>query len=85
MIEILVVIAILLIIFSFGLSIDLGAFTRSTLQSERAKVVSVLERARSHAMANMYESPFGVCYNAGSYVIFHDGSCNKSSNDEGEM
>jgi len=82
LIEIIVVIGILTVILSFGMLADINAFKGDTLRSEQTTIVSTLQRARSHAMANMFESTYGVCYNTGSYVIFHDGACDKLGSDE---
>ena len=82
LIEIFVVIAILGIILAFGMTINLSAFTTGTLQGEESKIVSIFGRARSHAMANMFQSPFTVCYVSTNYVISYDGTCNGSGTDE---
>src|SRR6185369_13613670 len=82
LIEIIIVVSILIVIISFGMTIDLSTFKRDTFLEEQSKIVSILERARSRAMANVFESKHGVCYNTDSYVIFHDGSCDKSDEDE---
>lgn len=82
LIEILVVIGILTVIIAFGMTINLSAFTSGTLQSEESKIVSILQRARSHAMANMFASSFTVCYVSSNYVISHDGICDGSGTDE---
>ena len=78
LIEILVVIGILGVILAFGMTINLSAFTSGTLQGEESKIVSVLSRARSHAMANMFQTTFGVCYDSTNknYVIFQGITCN---------
>ena len=74
LIEILVVIGILTVILAFGMTVNFSAFTSGTLAGEESKIVSVLQRARSHAMANMFESKYGVCYssNKDSYIIFRE-------------
>lgn len=82
LIEIIIVVAVLTIILSFGMTIDLNTFRGDTFLVEQSKIVSVLERARSHAMANMFNTDYGVCYFAPDYVIFRDGTCDKSSTDE---
>src|SRR3989344_3780506 len=73
LIEILLVVGILGLILAFGMTVNFSAFTTGTLQGEESKIVSALERARSHAMANMFESKYGVCYDAGNYIIFRNG------------
>ena len=82
LIEILIVIAIVGLVLSFGMSIDLSAFKRNNFQAEEATIVSVLERARSHAMANLFDADYGVCYIAPDYAIFRDGSCDGLGTDE---
>ena len=62
MVEIIVVIGILTVIIAFGMVIDLNVFKGDTFRAEEATIVSILEKARSRAMANMFESPHGVCY-----------------------
>ena len=74
LIEIIVVISIIAIIISFGMTIDLGVFKRDLFKAEQSTIVSVLEKARSRSMANMFESAHGVCYDSGTdnYIIFRD-------------
>lgn len=72
LIEIIVTIAVLTAILSFGMTINLNAFTGDIFLAEQSKIVGILERARSHAMANMFESVYGVCYNSPNYIIFRD-------------
>ncbi len=77
LIEILVVIAIVGFVLSFGLGIDLSALSRNSFHTEEATIVSILERARSRAMANLNDSDHGVCYIEPDYVIFieNEGHC----------
>src|SRR3989344_1363949 len=75
LIEILLVVGILGLILAFGMTVNFSAFTTGTLQGEESKIVSALERARSHAMANMNQTTYGVCYNVGNYVIFQGDTC----------
>ena len=80
LIEILIVIAIVGLVLSFGMGIDLSAFRRNTFQAEEATIVSVLERARSRAMANLSDDAHGVCYVDPNYVIFEeDDGCNDAA------
>ena len=81
-IELLVALAILTVIISFGVIINFSAPANSTFDTEESKIVSLLGRARSQAMANMFESVHGFCYNKGDYVIFYDDTCDKSNTDE---
>jgi Tfp pilus assembly protein FimT len=77
LIEIIVVISVLMVIIAFGVVVDFSSFTSGTFYGEESKIVSALERARSRAMANMFETTHGVCYDAGedSYVIFQGSTC----------
>jgi prepilin-type N-terminal cleavage/methylation domain-containing protein len=85
LIEILVVIAIITFVISFGILIDVGTVKKDYFSAEESTIVSALEKARSRSMANLYQSAYGFCY-IGSpnyvYVIFNDGSCDQSSTDE---
>ncbi|MEK7642421.1 MAG: type II secretion system protein [Patescibacteria group bacterium] len=72
LIEIIVVIAIFGLIIVFGLTLDLSSFKRSTFHSEQRILVSVLEKARSRSLNNMFGSVHGFCYIAPNYVIFRD-------------
>jgi Tfp pilus assembly protein FimT len=74
-IELLSVITILTILFAAGLLVSMEAFHGYSRRSERDTFVSVLLRARSKAMANVQQHPWGVCYDASTpsdpkYVIF---------------
>ncbi len=83
LIEIIVVIGIVIVIFAFGATTDFSSFTSDTFYGERDKIVSLLEKARSRAMANMFESEYGVCYeeDEDSYVIFQGSTCGLSDAD----
>ncbi|OGI76055.1 hypothetical protein A3C67_00520 [Candidatus Nomurabacteria bacterium RIFCSPHIGHO2_02_FULL_42_19] len=74
LIEIMVVTGIIGIIIGFGIIVDWRIISRDNFSAEQAKIVSILEKARSRAMANMFEKKHGVCYDAtsNSYVIFQD-------------
>ena len=82
LVEIVVVLSILIVIISFGMMVDFSAFKRDAFLVEQSKIVSILERARSRAMANMFDKDHGVCYITPDYVIFYDGDCDKSDEDE---
>ena len=72
LVEILVVVAILTVIISFGMVTDFSSFTSNTFQSEESKIISILERARSQAMGNMFDTAHGVCYISPNYIIFRN-------------
>ena len=75
LIEIIVVIGVVALVIGFGVVTDLGAFRQDTFLTEEAKIVSILQKARSRAMANLYDTNHGVCYIAPDYVIFQGSSC----------
>src|SRR5437870_6082014 len=76
LIEIMVAIAILGIILSLGLIISFDSYRGYSFRSESSVVVSILERARSRALNNFYQSPHGVCYDSTNknYVLFRGSS-----------
>lgn len=74
LIEILVVIGVTVMLLSLGLFMSMDMFRGYSARSERNVVVSVLQKARSHAMANLNQSPWGVCMIGSEYVIFR-GAC----------
>jgi prepilin-type N-terminal cleavage/methylation domain-containing protein len=75
LIEILVVIAILAMLIGLGLFMSMDSYRAYLSRSERDTVVSLLERARSRAMANSFETAWGVCYIAPNYIIFRGATC----------
>ncbi|MBP6883686.1 MAG: prepilin-type N-terminal cleavage/methylation domain-containing protein [Candidatus Pacebacteria bacterium] len=74
-IEILVVLALLTVVLGFGSFVDLSAFRTDTFRAEEYTITAILEKARSRAMANINETPHGVCYIAPNYVIFEGSNC----------
>jgi prepilin-type N-terminal cleavage/methylation domain-containing protein len=72
MVELLVTLAIFALIVALGLFMSFEAYRSATRRSERDTIVSLLERARSRAMANIDQSAWGVCYVAPNYVITKD-------------
>jgi Tfp pilus assembly protein PilE len=83
MVEILVVMGIFIVLMGIGGVIGFNAYKGYLFRSERSTAVSVLERARSRAMANYYESKHGVCYNqtTHSYELFKGSTCVFGSSD----
>src|SRR3989344_5249325 len=72
LVEVIVVIAIVGLIFGLGLFMSFDVYRGFSHRSERDVIVSLLERARSHAMANVGQSAWGFCEDAGNnYIIFH--------------
>lgn len=74
-IEIIVTTAIFSILVGLGVFMSVGAFRGSIHRSEDATIVSLLQRARSRAMANVSESEWSVCYIAPNYIIAKGASC----------
>lgn len=75
LIEIIVVIAIFGALIALGLFMSMETFRGTLFRSEQDIVVSVLQKARSRAMANMYQTSWGVCYITPDYVIFRGTEC----------
>ena|SRR3989338_5185391 len=70
LLEVLIVIAIVSAIAALGLFISMDVYRGFLHRSERDTVVSLLERARSHAMANVGEESWGFCKEGNNYVVF---------------
>ncbi len=70
LVELIVVIAIIGVIISFGLVISMDSYRAYYFRSERSKIVSVLERARSRSLSNYFQVEHGVCFITSNYVIF---------------
>ncbi len=83
LVEILMAIGVLTIIVSLGATMDFSSFSSSTWNGERDKIVSILEKARSRSMSNMFDTTHGVCYDTGthSYVIFKGSTCTTVGSD----
>lgn len=79
LIEIIVVIAVLTVIISFGTVVDFSSFTSSTFQDEELKIIALLQKARSRGMSNIFESAHGVCYSSGNYILFRGNTCDTLS------
>lgn len=75
LIEIVVVVAILTTMIGLGLFMSMDSYRAFVARSEVDTMVSVLERARSRAMANIHQTTWGVCYIAPNYILFRGTSC----------
>ncbi len=62
--------AIFAVLVGVGLFMTMDSFRSYLSRSERDTIVSELQSARSSAMANLYQVPWGVCYDGTDYVIF---------------
>ncbi len=67
--------AIVTLLVGFGLGINIDTYKGYLFRSERSILVSTLERARSRAINNFYETTHGVCYIAPNYIIFRGTTC----------
>ncbi len=70
MIEVLVTLAIVAGIFATGSFVNFDAYRGNLIDTERATVVSVLQKARNRAMNNIFTSEHGVHIEENAYVIF---------------
>ena len=72
LIEIVVVMAIVALLFSIGAIVGVDTYKNYTFRSEQGVLVSVLEKARSRSMSNIYQVSHGVCFDSSvsTYVIF---------------
>jgi Tfp pilus assembly protein FimT len=75
MIEVLVVIAIIALIAALGLYMSISTLHGTFRRSEAATIVSLLQSARSRALANIDQSKWGVCYDDPNYEIFKGSIC----------
>ncbi len=70
LVEVLVVMAIISGLFVAGTFVSFDVYRGDLLKSERAMLVSVLQKARSRAMNNIDASPHGVYIDSNFYIIF---------------
>ncbi len=70
-----VVIGILTAMIAFGAFVGMDAYRSALTHSERDTIVGLLARARSSAMANTYQTLWGLCYIAPNYIVFRGTTC----------
>ena len=70
LLEIIIVIAIVAVVASFGASFSMNSISRSSLLSERDLLVSLLTQARAESLANVNESAHSVYIDTDSYVLY---------------
>jgi prepilin-type N-terminal cleavage/methylation domain-containing protein len=75
LIEILIVMAILITLIGLGVFMSMDSYRAYLSRSERDTVVSLLQRTRSRAMANVYQTPWGMCYIVPNYIVFRGTTC----------
>jgi len=73
MIEVIIAIAILSILFGLGLFLSMDFYRAYLFRYERNLAVSLLEKSRSRAMANIGQLPHGVRFDLGTseYIMFY--------------
>lgn len=76
MFEVLLVMVIMMLLLGLGIFMSIDAYRGYLSHSDQNILVSILSRARSHALTNYYSSPWGVCYDdtAKDYVLFRGDS-----------
>jgi prepilin-type N-terminal cleavage/methylation domain-containing protein len=74
LIEILVVSGVLTLLFFAGSFLDIGSYGRGLISREEELLVSILSKARSRAMNNVYETEHGVHIDSDTYVLFRGSS-----------
>lgn len=70
LIEIIIVMAILAVVFAMSAYITTGFYQSYSFNSERATLVSVLEKARSQSMANINAHEHGVFITSSAFILF---------------
>jgi len=78
LIEILVVIGIFAIIFSFSLFVSFDFYRSYALRTEKNAIISILQKARSQSLNNIDQAKHGVHFSANplQYVIFEGNAYN---------
>lgn len=71
--------AIFSMILAIGLFANVQTFRGAVYRSEVSTIVSLLERARSRAMANSFQTQWSVCYVAPNYVVVKGSTCNTTA------
>jgi prepilin-type N-terminal cleavage/methylation domain-containing protein len=74
LIELVVVLAIISVVLSWGLAVSFGAYRQAVLSGERDKVVSLLKKARTRALSNAHETAHGVYLDQSGYTLFEGSS-----------
>lgn len=76
LIEVLVSITLLAVLAGFSLTVTLDSYRSYNFRSQQELLVSLLQRARAQAMANINQMPHGLHLDAASasYTLFQGGS-----------
>lgn len=67
------------IIAGLGLFVSMDFYRGYAFRAERSKAVSILEKARSKALNNINQSPHGVKFESGHYILFQGPSSASAS------
>ena len=78
LIEILVAFGIFVLILSLGLLLAMDFYKTYAFNYETSLLAASLQSARSRALSNMNQSPHGLHFENGVYVIFEGGSYDSS-------
>ncbi len=70
MIEMIISVGILIIIMGLGLFLSMDFYRSYAFLTERNMAISILQKARSSAMANINERKHGVYFEPDRYVLF---------------
>ncbi len=79
LIEIVIVVAILALLVGLGLFMSMETLGGTIYRSEQATIVSLLQKARSRAMANIDQVAWSVCYAAPNYLVAKGATCNAAN------
>jgi len=74
LIEILIAVGILMALATMGFIVAIGQYRTYALEADRGVVLSMLQRARSHAINNIAESDYGFRFEDPDYVFFRGSS-----------
>ena len=80
LIEMTISVGILIVIMGLGLFLSMDFYRSYAFLTERNMVISILQKARSNAMANINEKPHGVYFEPNNYVLFEGENYAASAN-----
>ncbi len=74
LLETLVVVAIFAVLGALTVPYSARSYRHYIMTVETKNIISIMRRAQNMAMANTYQSTFGIKFNATSYVLFRGAS-----------
>jgi Tfp pilus assembly protein FimT len=77
--EVVVVVGIFTGLLALGLFMSIETLRGTIYRSEQATIVGMLGRARSRAMNNIEQSPWGFCYTPPNYIVFKGSVCSAAA------